>query len=95
MGTERPVEPEGEEWWSAPEELQSKQAIYEFMATCCDELMEAAKANIEPGDKNVGLEGRVRPAYDLVNFSSMHTMYHCAQLNFIQSMAGDLKMHWF
>ena len=31
----------------------------------------------------------------LVNFSLMHTMYHAAQLNFIQSMSGDMKMHWF
>jgi len=94
-GTERPVEPEGDEWWTAPPELQSKQAITDYMVNCCDELIEAAKANVENGDKNVGIEGRVRPAYDLVNFSMMHTMYHCAQLNFIQSMADDMKMHWF
>jgi hypothetical protein len=95
MGIEQPVTPEGEEWWVAPAELQSKQAIYDFMVECCSELIDAAKANIETWDKNIGLEGKIRPAYDLVNFSMMHTMYHCAQLNYIQSLASDMKMHWF
>jgi hypothetical protein len=35
-----------------------------------------------------------RPAYALVFFVSMHTMYHDAQLNFIQCLAGDGQMHW-
>jgi hypothetical protein len=93
LGTERPAEPEGE-WWTAPPELESKQAIYDYMVESCTQLIEAAKANVDNGDLNIGLEGKVRPAYDLVNFSSMHTMYHSAQLNFIQTMSGDMKMHW-
>lgn len=44
------------------------------MAICLTELIEAAKAIVQNGDANVGLEDRVRPAYDLVNFSSMHDM---------------------
>ena len=59
------------------------------------ELIEAAKAiPEEEGSKLVGPPGSERPAFALTNFASMHTMYHDAQLNFIQSLHGDLDMHW-
>ena len=65
------------------------------MRSACQELIEAAKAMPgDQGDKLVGVPGKENPAFDLVYFASLHTMYHDAQLNFIQSLNGDLAVHW-
>jgi hypothetical protein len=91
---EPPAEPEGE-WWVAPEELQSKSAIIQYFKDAGEDLLGAAQAiPEEEGGKLVGAPGSERPAFALVQFASMHTMYHDAQLNFIQSLSGDLAMHW-
>jgi len=88
--------PGGEGFLCAPSEYLTKVAICEFMNSACAELLGAAKAIPEAeGDRLVGPPGKEEPAYGMVNFASMHTMYHDAQLNFIQSLAGDGAMHWF
>ncbi len=93
--TEPPPDPEGDDWWVAPEELRSKAAIAQFIQAACDDLLEAARAvPEEDSDGLFGSPGNERPAFALVNFAAMHTMYHDAQLNYIQSLGGDLKMHW-
>ena len=92
---EPPAMPQGEAWIVAPEELQSKAAIIEYMTASSNELLEAAKALPESdAAKMIGAPGKEEPAYTFVSFATMHTMYHDAQLNFIQSLAGDLKVHW-
>jgi hypothetical protein len=95
-GVEPPPTPEGDAFWTAPPELNSKTAISQYMASACQELIDAAKALPDSEwDKPVGAPGREEPAYAMVNFASMHAMYHDAQLNFIQSLCGDVAMHWF
>lgn len=94
-GTEPPPAPEGEEWWTAPEELRSKEAITRYMRESLEELAAAARSIPDSdGSRLVGAPGQERPAFSLAQFASMHTMYHDAQLNFIQSLSGDLDMHW-
>lgn len=94
-GAEPPAQPDGDDWWTAPEELQSKVAITDYMRAAMDDLLDAAKSIPESeGGKLVGSPGHERPAFALAEFASMHTMYHDAQLNFIQSLSGDLAMHW-
>jgi len=95
-GEEPPASPDGDEWMTAPDELRSKAAIAEYMASACSEVLSAAKAVPEEEiGKMIGSPGRERPAYALVSFAAMHTMYHDAQLNYVQSLAGDTTMHWF
>jgi hypothetical protein len=94
-GEEPQPSPEGDEWMVAPEELQSKSAIADYLRAGCEEVIAAAKAIPEQDEgKLVGRPGTERPAYALVFFTSMHTMYHDAQLNYIQCLAGDSTMHW-
>jgi DinB family protein len=91
-----PPAPEWTGWSVAPTEYQSKAAIAEYMRSTGDELIAAAKSvPEEEAGKMVGTEGNERPAHALASFAAMHTMYHDAQLNFIQSLQGDLEMHWF
>ncbi len=83
-------------WVVAPAEMQSKAAIMEFMRNASEELLAAAKSvSEEQSGKLVGTPGREQPAFGLANFAAMHTMYHDAQLNIIQSLNGDNEMHWF
>ena len=94
-GVEPPAMPEGEGWTVAPEELRSKSAIAEYMKSACDELIAVAKTKSEEdGAQLMPLFGGEKPTFYAVNFAAMHTMYHCAQLNFIQSLAGDMEVHW-
>lgn len=95
IGTEPPAAPEGDDWWVAPEELRSKAAIIEYMKESTRQLLEAARSvSEEESGKMVGAPGSERPAFALAYFAGMHTMYHDAQLNYIQSLSGDLAMHW-
>ncbi len=94
-GQEPPAMPEVDGWLVAPDELRSKQGISLYLKSACEELTEAAKAIPEAeSGKMVGTPGSERPAFALAQFAAMHTMYHDAQLNFIQSLNGDLEMHW-
>jgi len=89
-GEELPPEP-AEEWWTAPDEYQSKTLITDYLKSSTEELLAALKAI--PEEDGARLVGS-RPAFAAANFAGMHMMYHCAQLNFIQSLHGDMKMHW-
>jgi hypothetical protein len=91
-----PAWPQTDSFVTAPEELLSKQAISDYMAASSADLLAAMTAiPDEQADKLVGPEGKQEPAYAMANFATMHTMYHDAQLNFIQSLDGDGGMHWF
>jgi len=95
-GNEPPAWPATEGFVSAPTELHSKSAITEYISGACADLLDAAKAIPEAdGGKLVGPAERQEPAYAMVSFAAMHTMYHDAQLNFIQSLDGDGEVHWF
>jgi hypothetical protein len=95
-GEEPPAWPATEGFLVAPDEFQSKSAILAYLAEASSELLEAANAiPEEEGGKLIGPEGKQEPAYAMVTFAAIHTMYHDAQLNFIQSLAGDGGMHWF
>src|SRR5947207_611201 len=86
-GTEPPASPEGDDWWMAPAELQSKTAIIDYMKQSSAELLAAAESiPEEESGKMVGTPRNERPAFGLANFAAMHTMYHDAQLNFVQSL---------
>lgn len=94
-GQEPPAEPEGEEWWTAPDELRSKAAITEYIKSSCKAVADAITGmSDEEVTQEVKVGENMRPIYALATFAAMHTMYHDAQLNFIQSLNGDLKLHW-
>jgi len=93
-GEEPEPEPEGE-WWEAPEELRNRAAITEYMRASCQAILDAASGlSEEEAEKPIGESGSERPPISFIHFAALHTMYHCAQLNFIQTLSGDLSMHW-
>lgn len=93
---EPPPLPEGDEWAVAPLELRSKAAIEEYAKGAFSDLIAAVKTvPMDEWDRPVGAAGKEEPAFAMANFAAMHTMYHDAQLNFVQAINGDLGMHWF
>jgi hypothetical protein len=94
-GVEPPEFPSAEGWVNAPDEYRTKAAIIEFFQSTNASVLEAAKAlTEEDGNRLIPFYTGDRPIYSVLGFVTMHTAYHDAQLNFIQSLAGDLSMHW-
>ena len=81
----------GEEWLQAPDDFKTKETALEHMTSTAAELVAAVGDDVTRG---VTVGEKVTPAYQLVNFATFHTGYHDAQLNFIQSLAGDMAVHW-
>ncbi len=84
-------------WAVAPEDYRSVSAI----ATNVDDSIKSMMSLIESFDEDKITEKFTVPGQteetsigELAVFASMHIMYHAAQLNFIQSLAGDLEVHW-
>ncbi|MBX3119550.1 MAG: hypothetical protein KF784_10830 [Fimbriimonadaceae bacterium] len=64
----------------------SGEALASALESASDETL-ASDATAPWGDK--------MPLYSLANIAANHILYHDGQLNYIQSLHGDGKMHWF
>lgn len=95
MRGEDPGEFKFDGWVKAPEEFQSKDAIVAGLEESMTEIIEAF-ANVPEDEMFRKIEtpsGETSPM-DLAGFAVDHMTYHDAQLNFIQAMNGDEKVHW-
>lgn len=83
------------EWMTAPAGFDSKEIAVKAVRESMDELLEAFKA--VPADeitKSIPLPNGETSALDLASSCYMHNAYHDAQLNYVQSLSGDMAMHW-
>ncbi len=88
------VEPFPEGFMRAPEGYDLEAAKLDFSSTM-DELI-ATWDNL-PADelfRPIQLPTEVTHPIDLVWLACYHTGYHDGQLNYLQSMYGDEKVHW-
>jgi hypothetical protein len=74
----------GKEWLKAPDYYRDKARASEFLSDSSDAVRTAAETSLLEGAKIV----------DLLAFSVRHMSYHDGQLNFIQSLKGDMALHW-
>lgn len=89
------VPPANDGWIVAPDELRSKEALTAYLRESSQMVIDAAKTfSPEEAMTVVGPEGFARPIFAWVFFAATHTGYHDAQINFIQSLSGDLEVHW-
>ena len=86
-----PVKDTSEGWAVAPEEWQSKERIQGEFVQSMEGVIAAWEAL--PDDEVGRAEGDHRPA-NIVHMCCIHTMYHDAQLNYLQALEGDLAVHW-
>lgn len=84
-------------WAEAPAELKSKEKIKAALNESVDNLLKAIDgASEEELTKKFLPEGRDEETCkaNMCNLCSYHMGYHGAQLNYIQSIDGDLDVHW-
>lgn len=82
-------------WAEAPEEFRSPDAIKAELAAS----FEAVAAALEPltdADlaKTITVRDETTPISEFVTMTLYHAGYHNGQLNYIQSLHGDLDVHW-
>lgn len=81
----------GKEWLKAPEEFRNKQVAKKHIRQTAEAVNESLGEDLE---RLITVGDESKPLYLLLNFATMHTSYHDAQLNFIQQMSGDMTIHW-
>lgn len=84
-------------WATAPEEFKNREtASKEFEASIQAIIEKLESMSDEEAAEEFTPEGRDEPtsAGAQGDFIALHCMYHCAQLNYIQQLCGDMKMHW-
>lgn len=87
--------PFGEGWAVCPDSDRVKDKLAAMILSSAQEIVDAIPG--VPDEKfaeSFELNGNTTSFADMVGLASMHIMYHCAQLNYIQAMAGDMEMHW-
>ena len=81
-------------WIYAPEELQSKEKMVEYLGSSFDALLKAWEALPEDQVWNeIDTAGGKTNPVDLAYFVAYHTGYHDGQLNYIQARHGDADVH--
>lgn len=80
-----------EGWMVAPEEFRSKEAAVREMESSVKEIVDAIGTDVM---RTIVTPERESTAFEMANFGALHIMYHDAQLNYLQSMKGDMAMHW-
>jgi hypothetical protein len=82
-------------WATAPADFAFTADAVEGIKASVEELK--AAVDNTPEDKLleiVTVGGNETSVYEGATFAAMHMMYHDAQLNYIQSMGGDMEIHW-
>ncbi len=82
-------------WAVAPEDQRTKSALIAGFSKSFDDLVAAAESVPEEEfDRGVPTSDGETPIWQLISFASLHLNYHCGQLNYIQSLHGDMAVHW-
>lgn len=93
-GEAGPIWPD-DEWTHAPESWKTKAVVIAEFKASSDKLIGLAESySSDEFEAIAKSEKSERTRFERFQFAAMHTMYHCAQLNYIQSMLGDGQMHW-
>lgn len=84
-----------EGWVTAPVEFAAKEVVLREFNDTCQAVLDAYDAVPEDEiERVIPLpQGQTSPL-DLATLMASHTMYHDAQLNYAQCLAGDDQMHW-
>jgi hypothetical protein len=90
-----PVDKLPEGWITAPETHRNKQAAIDGIKISTDRFLSAFKA-VPDEDllKTIVLENGTATALEYAMICTYHMGYHDAQLNQMQAIQGDPKVHW-
>lgn len=80
-----------ESWAVAPDDFKSKAVAQAAIESSIQEVIDALQGE---ATKVVPTPQGEKTRFELASFAAMHTMYHDAQLNYLQALLGDAEMHW-
>jgi hypothetical protein len=86
--------PWNDSWATAPEGYGKTDAIADIRDSSEAIVTELEAAPAEKIGERFEVDGRMTSFVERAIFSMMHMMYHCAQLNYCQSLKGDMEVHW-
>jgi len=78
------------EWAAAPDEYRSRDAIATYLKQSTQAVLEA----LGDATREVSLPSGPKSAFEFAMIVPTHLEYHLAQLNYLQSIRGDSKVHW-
>lgn len=86
----------GSGWIYAPEEFKVKEKAVSALASSCDALVKALTSVDEAvmHDPIPTSRGGQTTRAELAALAATHMMYHCGQLNYVQTLNGDGTLHW-
>jgi hypothetical protein len=92
---EAPPPVENEPWIVAPEGFRTKDALTREMEESTAELLAGFDQRGPNGLTDlIPLPREEWTVFQLATFVTRHMNYHDAQLNYLQSLYGDLEVHW-
>lgn len=84
-----------EGWTKAPKDFNSKEVAIAQFQESMDRFAEAAsKLTDEDMFTTEADSMKKMSGMDMCTMVSVHTTYHCGQLNLLQTIGGDAEMHW-
>lgn len=82
-------------WTKAPAEFDTKDKAIAAVRESADGLLaEWDKLQESELMREIQTPGGMTNPLELGNLAATHVLYHDAQLNYIQTLAGDADMHW-
>jgi len=86
--------PEGG-WIKAPEDFRDKETVVSAFQKSSAKIVETIEAfTLEDLEGTVETEHGERTRFSRCQFMALHMWYHSGQLNFIQTLRGDVEWHW-
>lgn len=85
--------PEG--WLRAPQALQGREAsLASFRGSKQHFIDTIAALSEEQIEETILSDGKETSRYKMAMFVALHNWYHSGQMNFIQTLRGDIDWHW-
>ena len=84
-----------EQWIKAPVELNTKAALVAAFKASLEKQIATLESFLPDNmDTPIVNEGKETTPAAQARFMGIHLWYHLGQINFVQTLVGDEKMHW-
>lgn len=83
-------------WMKAPETFRDKETAKKEFSETMEEILRAWD-KLDPAKLQTPIKlpnGNETSAIDMASLAARHAAYHDAQLNYLQAIQGDEKVHW-
>ena len=82
-------------WETTPDEYRGLALASQAFSNSTEEFLEALESiPVEEMEREIQTPSGSTTPFDLAMFCAMHINYHDGQLNYIQSLHGDVDIHW-